>query len=93
MKYEIDESDTRQQDDLNALDDLKTIGIDVDFIEPDGETEHHTEITLRNNFSGKMNVCKTCKRAIGSRSGPWRPLPEGGRNVDENNHRQPRGRW
>lgn len=46
MKYEIDESDTRQQDDLNALDDLKTIGIDVDFIEPDGETEHHTEITL-----------------------------------------------
>lgn len=46
MKYEIDESDTRQQDDLNALDDLKTIGIDVDFIEPDGETEHHTGITL-----------------------------------------------
>ncbi|HEY3984635.1 phage tail terminator protein [Cedecea sp.] len=50
VKYEITEEDTRQQDDLNALDDLKTLSIDVDFIDPgdgpDGRIEHHTELTF-----------------------------------------------
>lgn len=45
---EITEQDTRQQDDLDALDDLKTLSIDVDYINPgdgpDGIIEHHTEI-------------------------------------------------
>ncbi|HBP8874078.1 TPA: hypothetical protein L6676_000311 [Escherichia coli] len=45
---EIDEENTRQADDLAALDELKTIAIDVDFIDPgngpDDEIEHHTEI-------------------------------------------------
>lgn len=47
-RFDISEVDTRQQDDLDALDDLKTLSIDVDFIEPgngpDGNIEHHTEI-------------------------------------------------
>ncbi|EGF6397987.1 hypothetical protein IBT20_004511 [Salmonella enterica subsp. enterica serovar Rottnest] len=45
------ESGTRQQDDLDGLPDLKTLSIDVDFIEPgtgpDGDIEHHTEITFQ----------------------------------------------
>jgi hypothetical protein len=45
---EIGEDDTRQADDLDALHDLKTLMIDVDYIDPgdgpDGEIEHHTEI-------------------------------------------------
>lgn len=48
VRFDIGEADTRQQDDLNALDELKTLSIDVDFIEPgngtDGIIEHHTEI-------------------------------------------------
>lgn len=47
---ELSEDDTRQQDELNDLADFKTLAIDVDFIDPghgpDGEPEHHTEITL-----------------------------------------------
>ena len=47
---ELSEDDTRQQDELNDLDDFKTLAIDVDFIDPghgpDGKPEHHTEITL-----------------------------------------------
>lgn len=50
VKYEIDESDTRQQNDLDALADLKTLSIDVDYISPGdgpgGNIEHHTEITF-----------------------------------------------
>ncbi|HHT2831378.1 TPA: phage tail terminator protein [Klebsiella aerogenes] len=50
VKYEITEEDTRQQDDLDALGELKTLSIDVDYIEPgggpDGNTEHHTEISF-----------------------------------------------
>ena len=49
-KYEITEEDSRQQEDLDVLPDLKTLSIDVDFIEPgtgpDGNIEHHTGITL-----------------------------------------------
>ncbi|EIO6340410.1 hypothetical protein LQY93_002755 [Escherichia coli] len=41
---------TRQQDDLNSLDELRTLAIDVDYLDPgngpDGDIEHHTEITL-----------------------------------------------
>jgi hypothetical protein len=48
VRFDIGEADTRQQDDLDALKELKTISIDVDFIEPgngpDGIIEHHTEI-------------------------------------------------
>lgn len=51
VKYEITETDTRQQDDLDGLPDLKTLSIDVDFIEPgtgpDGDIEHHAEITFQ----------------------------------------------
>ncbi|HHK9553076.1 hypothetical protein MX989_14460 [Enterobacter sichuanensis] len=51
VKYEITESDTRQQDDLDGLPDLETLSIDVDFIEPgtgpDGNIEHHTKITFQ----------------------------------------------
>lgn len=47
---ELTEDDTRQQDDLNSLDELQTLAIDVDYLEPgngpDGDIEHHTEITL-----------------------------------------------
>lgn len=47
---ELTEDDTRQQDDLNSTDELRTLAIDVDFIDPgegpDGNTELHTEITL-----------------------------------------------
>lgn len=47
---ELTEDDTRQQDDLNSLDELRTLAIDVDFIDPgegpDGNTELHAEITL-----------------------------------------------
>lgn len=47
---ELSEDDTRQQDELNDLDDFKTLSIDVDFIDPghgpDGEIEHHLEINL-----------------------------------------------
>ncbi|AUX72488.1 hypothetical protein [Erwinia pyrifoliae] len=47
---EISEEDTRQQDDLETLDELKTVAIDMDYIDPgngpDGNPEHHTEIKL-----------------------------------------------
>ena len=47
---ELTEDDTRQQDDLNSLDELQTLAIDVDYLDPgngpDGDIEHHTEITL-----------------------------------------------
>lgn len=50
LRREITEQDTRQQEDLDALDEFKTISIDVDYIDPgsgpDGIPEHHTEITL-----------------------------------------------
>ncbi|QGU14868.1 hypothetical protein GNG27_09415 [Leclercia sp. 119287] len=50
VETELTEDDTRQQDDLNALDEFKTLSIDVDFIDPgqgpDGEIEHHIEINL-----------------------------------------------
>ncbi|MBM6634617.1 hypothetical protein JTF12_09755 [Leclercia adecarboxylata] len=50
VESELTENDTRQQDDLNALDEFKTLSIDVDFIDPghgpDGEIEHHIEINL-----------------------------------------------
>lgn len=49
-RYEIAENDTRQQDDLDALGYLKSLDIDVDFIDPghgpDGHIEIHTELTL-----------------------------------------------
>ncbi|MFP1871912.1 hypothetical protein ACLEDV_08090 [Lonsdalea quercina] len=49
---EVSENDTRQQQDLNALDVLQEIGVDVDYIDPgngpDGNIEHHTEITFKN---------------------------------------------
>ncbi|OSK12864.1 putative bacteriophage protein [Escherichia coli M056] len=45
---ELTEEDTRQQDDLDELEALKTLATDVDYIDPghgpDGHTEHHTEI-------------------------------------------------
>ncbi|HEJ8089453.1 TPA: hypothetical protein SMI57_002498 [Serratia liquefaciens] len=48
VEREITEEDTRQQDDLEALDEFKTLMIDVDYIDPgagpDGRIEHHTEI-------------------------------------------------
>ena len=48
--YDIEGDDTRQQADLDSLDEFKTLAIDVDFIDPgtgpDGNIEHHTEITL-----------------------------------------------
>ncbi|MCU6668695.1 hypothetical protein M8013_08030 [Enterobacteriaceae bacterium H4N4] len=47
---ELTEDDTRQQDDLNNLDDFKTLSIDVDFIDsgkgPDGSIEHHLKVNL-----------------------------------------------
>ena len=47
---EIGDDDTRLVDELNALDEFKTLSIDVDFIDPgkgpDDVVEHHTEITL-----------------------------------------------
>lgn len=48
LTREIGEDDTRQQDDLNSLDELKTMVVDTDYIDPgagpDGIAEHHTEI-------------------------------------------------
>lgn len=50
VETELGEEDTRQFDELNALEEFKTLSIDVDFIDPgtgpDGEIDHHTEITL-----------------------------------------------
>ena len=50
VETELGEEDTRQFDELNALDEFKTLSIDVDFIDPgtgpDGKIENHTEITL-----------------------------------------------
>jgi len=50
MLLEITEDDTRQQQDLNTLDEFRTMGIDIDFIDPgdgpDGNIEHHLEINL-----------------------------------------------
>jgi len=50
VNTELSEDDTRQQDELNDLDDFKTLSIDVDLIDPgqgpDGEIEHHLEINL-----------------------------------------------
>ncbi len=77
-KYEITEEDSRQQEDTDVLPDLKTLSIDVDFIEPgtgaDGNIEHHTGITSVITSRGNMNVCKTCKGRSVPRSGPWRPV-------------------
>lgn len=48
LTREIGESDTRQQDDIHSLDELKTVGVNIDYIDPgdgpDGTVEHHTEI-------------------------------------------------
>lgn len=50
VENELTEDDTRQQDELNSLDEFRTLSIDVDFIDPgsgpDGEIELHTEINL-----------------------------------------------
>ena len=50
VETEINEEDTRQYDELGDLDELKTLYIDVDFIDPgngpDGNIEHHMEFTL-----------------------------------------------
>ncbi|WP_276642893.1 phage tail terminator protein [Siccibacter turicensis] len=51
LTREITESDTRQQDDLNNLDEFREVSLDIDYIDPgagpDGNIEHHTEIHLR----------------------------------------------
>lgn len=56
---ELTEDDTRQQDDLNSLDELQTLAIDVDYLEPgngpDGDIEHHTEITLPSSGSSCLS--------------------------------------
>lgn len=48
LTREITEDDTRQQEDLRTLDEFRTAGIDIDYIDPgdgpDGHPEHHTEI-------------------------------------------------
>ncbi|MFK8256862.1 hypothetical protein ACFL9S_03655 [Erwinia sp. AnSW2-5] len=45
---EINVEDTRQQEELDSLDDFREIGINIDYIDPgdgpDGIIEHHTEI-------------------------------------------------
>ncbi|HHA1670060.1 TPA: hypothetical protein ACOEF8_002030 [Enterobacter roggenkampii] len=50
VESELGEDDTRQQDELDELSELKTLFIDVDYIDPgagpDGVIEHHTGITL-----------------------------------------------
>lgn len=50
LTREISEDDTRQQEDIKALDELKTVALDIDFISPgngpDGIIEHHTVINL-----------------------------------------------
>lgn len=50
VETELSEDDTRQQDDIDDLDELMTLSIDVDFISPgtgpDGNIEHHSEINL-----------------------------------------------
>lgn len=47
---DIGENDTRLPEELSALDELKTLSIDVDFIDPgkgpDDVIEHHAEFTL-----------------------------------------------
>lgn len=85
---ELTEDDTRQQDDLNSLDELQTLAIDVDYLEPgngpDGDIEHHTEITLP-----CLRILMFVKPVKGrSVPDPARGdlLPVEGRNVDENNY-------
>jgi len=50
LNREIGEADTRQQDDLESLDEFKSMGIDIDYIDPghgpDSNPEHHIEIKL-----------------------------------------------
>ncbi|MCQ5469687.1 hypothetical protein NAS92_04220 [Pantoea brenneri] len=50
LTREITEDDTRQQDDLKSLDELKAVYIDIDYKDPgngpDGIIEHHTKINL-----------------------------------------------
>ncbi|WP_370548359.1 hypothetical protein NMD69_05280 [Edwardsiella tarda] len=50
VDIELTDDDTRQVDELSTLDDLKTLAIDVDFIDPgdgpDRTIEHHTEISF-----------------------------------------------
>lgn len=94
MKYaKLLKTDTRQQDENHGrpAQILEHSRIDVDFIEPgtgpDGDIRHHTEY-----ISGINHVCRGNPQGRSvSRSGPWRPLPEGGRNVDENNYWLRRG--
>lgn len=53
VENELNEEDTRIPEDTGALDDFRTLAIDVDFINPgngpDGIAEHHTEIHLSDN--------------------------------------------
>lgn len=52
VKTEISADDARYIDDINALPELETIAIDVDYIVPsigpDGVIEHHSEINFSN---------------------------------------------
>lgn len=86
---ELTEDDTRQQDDLNSLDELRTLAIDVDYLDPgngpDGDIEHHTEITLPSFLRIFMFVKPVKGRSVPD---PARGdlLPTEGRNVDENNY-------
>lgn len=53
VENELSGEDTRQQEELDSLNDLLTLAIDVDFINPgngpDGVIEHHTEIHFPEN--------------------------------------------
>lgn len=86
---ELTEDDTRQQDELNSLDELRTLAIDVDYFDPgngpDGDIEHHTEITLPSFLRIFMFVKPVKGRSVPD---PARGdlLPTEGRNVDENNY-------
>ncbi len=86
---ELTEDDTRQQDDLNSLDELRTLAIDVDYLDPgngpDGDIEHHTEITLPSFLRIFMFVKPVKGRSVPD---PARGdlLPAEGRKVDENNY-------
>lgn len=50
VETELSEEDTRIPEEIDSLDDFKTLAIDVDFIDPgegpDGRIEHHIEIDL-----------------------------------------------
>ncbi|WP_433647492.1 phage tail terminator protein [Kosakonia pseudosacchari] len=53
VENELSSEDTRQQEELDSLDDLLMLAIDVDFINPgngpDGVIEHHTDIHFPEN--------------------------------------------